>query len=522
MKTKRNPLWQRAALWTVAGLLGLQLNAAEQAAWLGVSVGAVADAVRHQLQLPRGAGLTVEGVADDSPASKAGLEQHDVLQKVDDQWLFNADQLTRLIRSYEPGSTVQLTVVRGGKTESLTATLVEHEVSALPGMGYGSGFGGGGLMGGSGFGAGGMPGFGGMGGMSGFGASGGMGGGSFGGTGFDQRPLTNLVRRLRAAPILVPMVPGQATSGRPTAFLGVELRVPDETLLEQLDRPREEGGVLIEQVIDDSPAAKAGLLKHDLIIELDGKNVADPRQFADIIGRWKPGDRVTLRLLREGEAKELQVELGKREAADARQLQQLQQQFMVAPEIEVNTLPDQSGSVIIMRDERGVGGFGGGTAGGSSGFGGGFGAGAGFGTGSPAGGTSAGGPPYNVEVRATSHATQHGTKTVQTRLGTVISRDPAGEITVRQDGDNRHVTVRDADGNVLFEGDVSSDTDREKLSPEIRTRLEKADELLQQNLDQPEGPAVQRQLRVIEKGGGPDFIRHEEQEVLIPAAPIGV
>ncbi|MCP5521331.1 MAG: PDZ domain-containing protein [Verrucomicrobiales bacterium] len=520
MKTKRNHSWQRTVLWTATGLLGLQLNAGDTSTWLGVSVGTVADAVRHQLQLPRGAGLTVESVADGSPAAKAGLEQHDVLQKVDDQWLFNADQLTRLIRSYEPGNAVDLTVLRGGRSESLVATLGEHEVMPGPSWSVGGpmmGFGGGGAMGGGAFGMGSMGGMGAPGGMGGGGFStgvgpgapggmmGGMGGGMMGGGGSTQPQAPKLLQDLEEARKLGGV---WTPSGQPTAYLGVELREPDETLLEQLDRSREDGGVLIEQVIDDSPAARAGLVKHDLITELDAKKVTEPRQFAEIIGRWKPGDCVALKLLREGKPVEVKVELGKREPADAQQLKQFRRQYMVAPKIEVNALPNQSGSVIIMKSPNTGAGdpFG---EGGTS---------AGFGMGTMMGGATGNPTVQNVEI----HTTARGTGTVQSRIGTVISRDPAGELAVRQEGDSRHVTVKDAEGNVLFEGEVNSDTDREKLSPEVRERLEKVEQLLQQNLDRPEAPPVERQLRVIHEDAQPGFIRVEEEEVLTPDTPTGV
>lgn len=495
MKTKRNPLWRRLALLGAASLLGLNLNAADKAAWLGVSVGNVAEAVRHQLKLPRGAGLTVQNVANESPAAKARLERHDVLQKVDDQWLFNADQLTRLIRSYEPGDSVELTVLRGGNSESLTATLVEHEVAdavvwdPFAGAGQHGGFG---MMGGGG----------GMGEMYGSGM----------GAGMDQP--SRVEQQLKA---IRGLSTGWAVEDQPTAFLGVELRTLDETLLEQLDRSREDGGVLIVGVIDDSPAAKAGLEKHDLIIELDGKKVANSRQFADIIGRWKPGDRVTLKLLREGKPTEVQVELGKREPADARQLKQLRQQYMVAPKVEVQTLPNQSGSVIIMQDQNSMSGFGG--DGGMMG-GGGFlgGAGGGFGGGGTGGayGASSFGGSAGVSTQ------EMGTSRI--RAGTIVTRDQTGEITVRQENENRHVTVKDAEGHVLFDGEVNSDADREALSEKVRKQLEKVEHLLQKNLTLPGVPPVQRQLRFLDEDTrpGPGFIRHEEVDILMPSEEVGV
>ena len=78
-------------------------------------------------------------------------------------------------------------------------------------------------------------------------------------------------------------------------------------------------GVLIESVDEDSPAAKAGLRKGDLIVAVDGEKVADPRDLARKIGGMKPGEKATLKLLRKGAETTVSMELGKRppERADA-------------------------------------------------------------------------------------------------------------------------------------------------------------------------------------------------------------
>jgi hypothetical protein len=103
----------------------------EKAAFLGVTAMRAGEAVRHQVGLPKGMGLVVDFVAKDSPAEAAGLQQHDVLSKLDDQWLVNLEQLAVLVRAKKGGDAVELTLFRGGKELKVSAKLVEKEVPAI-------------------------------------------------------------------------------------------------------------------------------------------------------------------------------------------------------------------------------------------------------------------------------------------------------------------------------------------------------------------------------------------------------
>lgn len=107
-----------------------------KAAFLGVTTRPVMPELTAQLELPRGVGLVVTFIEPDSPAAKAGLREHDVLHKLGDQLLINAEQLSVLVRTYKPEDDVTLNIIRGGKKLDLTATLEEREVpELLPGGG---------------------------------------------------------------------------------------------------------------------------------------------------------------------------------------------------------------------------------------------------------------------------------------------------------------------------------------------------------------------------------------------------
>ena len=100
--------------------------------YLGVSTSPVPAALRQHLNLPEGVGLVCDFVEKGSPAEAAGLKQYDVLHKLDDQILVNAQQLAVLIRARKGGEEVKLSIVRGGKPETVNAKLVEKDVRPLP------------------------------------------------------------------------------------------------------------------------------------------------------------------------------------------------------------------------------------------------------------------------------------------------------------------------------------------------------------------------------------------------------
>lgn len=105
------------------------------------------------------------------------------------------------------------------------------------------------------------------------------------------------LRRLRRAPAEQrPSAPENAPA-RP--WLGVYLAPAD-------------GGVRIEEVVPDGPAARAGLQAGDVVLEIDGRTVESPEALVGAIAGRAPGDAVRLRVLRGGERIDLTVRLGAR------------------------------------------------------------------------------------------------------------------------------------------------------------------------------------------------------------------
>ena len=68
-------------------------------------------------------------------------------------------------------------------------------------------------------------------------------------------------------------------------------------------------GVIIRTVCPDSPAEKAGLSVNDIIVNLDGKAVADPEAFSAAIRNHKVGDHLKIDLIHKGNPAKVEVTL---------------------------------------------------------------------------------------------------------------------------------------------------------------------------------------------------------------------
>lgn len=75
------------------------------------------------------AGAQVRTVQPDTPAQKAGLEAGDVITEVNGERVDSAESLVAHIREYAVGDTVTLTVLRDGKSQEISATLVAAPAS---------------------------------------------------------------------------------------------------------------------------------------------------------------------------------------------------------------------------------------------------------------------------------------------------------------------------------------------------------------------------------------------------------
>jgi predicted metalloprotease with PDZ domain len=97
------------------------------ASWLGVETHEVTADKAKELKLSAERGVVLGEIVPDSPAAKAGLKENDVVTDINGQRVEGAAQFRRIIREIPAGRTVQLTVWRDGRTQTLSATLGKSE-----------------------------------------------------------------------------------------------------------------------------------------------------------------------------------------------------------------------------------------------------------------------------------------------------------------------------------------------------------------------------------------------------------
>lgn len=99
----------------------------EKVTFLGIAPGEVSDDLRAHLPLKPGEGISVTHVAEDGPAAKAGILEHDILLRLDDQILVEPSQLKNLVKMKKPGDEVTLKVLRKGEQKDVKVVLSETE-----------------------------------------------------------------------------------------------------------------------------------------------------------------------------------------------------------------------------------------------------------------------------------------------------------------------------------------------------------------------------------------------------------
>lgn len=106
------------------------------------------------------------------------------------------------------------------------------------------------------------------------------------------------------------------TTGRvKRGYLGVQVGPVDADAKDYLKSKYNieiKGGALVQKVDEKTPAAKAGIMKGDIIVAVDGKEIKDNRDLIRIISTTKPGTIVKIDLYREGKKKSVEVKLGDR------------------------------------------------------------------------------------------------------------------------------------------------------------------------------------------------------------------
>jgi serine protease Do len=83
------------------------------------------------------------------------------------------------------------------------------------------------------------------------------------------------------------------------SVLGVYLQEVDEDLAESFGL-EEKGGVLINQVVEESAAEEAGIKGGDIVVEMNGRKVAKLQAFRNRVANTPPNSKIELKIFRDG------------------------------------------------------------------------------------------------------------------------------------------------------------------------------------------------------------------------------
>ncbi|MBN1629545.1 MAG: trypsin-like peptidase domain-containing protein [Thermoleophilia bacterium] len=131
-----------------------------------------------------------------------------------------------------------------------------------------------------------------------------------------EPPTTGAVSIGFAIPsVLVVKVADEIIStGKAThAYIGVGTLTIDSALQQQFNLSRS-SGILVRSVTDNGPAGKAGILQGDIILEVDGEEMAESSDLLVAIRDRKPGDVVEVIIDRDGREMTFSVTLEERPA----------------------------------------------------------------------------------------------------------------------------------------------------------------------------------------------------------------
>lgn len=240
------------------------LSSPFESSYLGVQTQDINRENLNKYNLNEVRGVGVEKVVENSPAAKAGLQNGDVIVRFEGEEVTSVRKLNRLISEVAPDHQVKIKIVRGGDEREITATLGKRELPQFQN-------------------------------------------GSFNLGNLDLGRLESLpamptmptMPRTQIAPF--PALPnGQGNyvfrfgSGRQ---IGVGVAPLNEQLGDYFGIA-DGKGLLVNNVRENSPAAKAGLKAGDVIVEADGKAVKTMVDLIRALNDKKEGD-VSLTIVRD-------------------------------------------------------------------------------------------------------------------------------------------------------------------------------------------------------------------------------
>jgi len=164
-----------------------------------------------------------------------------------------------------------------------------------------------------------------------------------GGSGIGFAIPSNMARKIYAELL----AKGKVTRG----WLGVSIQ-PLTPELARSFGAKDTKGVLISDVVPESPAATAGLRPGDILLEFDGKRMEGPGDLQRAVGLFAPGQSAKVVLWRDQGEKTVEVKIG--EAPEERELQRRQGRARSLLGLEVRAITPEVARQLNLPSTEGV------------------------------------------------------------------------------------------------------------------------------------------------------------------------
>jgi serine protease Do len=204
-------------------------------------------------------GVKVQSVTKESAAAKAGLQEGDIITKIEDTKIQDPDDLSAVIKKHKPGEKVTVSYLRNNKEAKVTAELTKWKgmnmFSTTPGFKMD----------------------------------------------MEDFNLGEIMPKIQSIPrTMAPFGQSWSWSGG-TPKLGVSVQDTEDGK-----------GVKVIEVDDESNAAKAGIKEEDIVTEVDGKTINSTDEMVKVIKESKDKPSVMIKLQRAGKTQNIEVKMPKK------------------------------------------------------------------------------------------------------------------------------------------------------------------------------------------------------------------
>jgi len=212
-------------------------------------------------------GAKITSLSKESPAEKAGLLENDIITKLNNQKVEDPESLYQAVTANKPNDVVKITYIRDGKEKSTNATLQLKKQTVRKVI------------------------------------------------------VTNNGRRPRRPnPPGVPPPPFGMEEGRPMEGMpgdrpfdgGFNPFPPKQKLGVKIQDTEEGNGVKVIEVAENSVAAKAGVMKDDIVTEISGQKINNTDDIRALLSEDEKRETFKIKVLRKGKEMEFEVKPPKR------------------------------------------------------------------------------------------------------------------------------------------------------------------------------------------------------------------